>query len=81
MFRLELPHRPVQPQTAVGLTPITQAATIPPMSDDLKKSVTEYLAKIGKRGGKAKTAAKSAAAQANGKKGGRPRKNPPPPQA
>lgn len=37
-------------------------------------SVTQYLASIGRKGGKAKTSAKSAAAKANGKLGGRPKK-------
>lgn len=36
--------------------------------------VSQYLASIGSKGGKAKTAAKSAAAIANGKLGGRPKK-------
>ena len=36
-------------------------------------SVTQYLASIGRKGGKAKTSAKSAAAIANGKLGGRPK--------
>ena len=38
-------------------------------------NVKQYLAKIGAKGGKAKTAAKSAAAIANGKLGGRPKSN------
>jgi predicted butyrate kinase (DUF1464 family) len=37
-------------------------------------NVKEYLARIGAKGGKAKTAAKSAAAIANGRLGGRPKK-------
>lgn len=37
-------------------------------------ALTKYLAAIGARGGKAKTAAKSEAARENGKKGGRPKK-------
>jgi len=37
-------------------------------------AVTKYLASIGARGGKAKSAAKSEAARENGKKGGRPKK-------
>jgi hypothetical protein len=41
----------------------------------LPKAVQEYLAKIGSKGGKAKTAAKAAAVRENGKLGGRPRKN------
>ena len=36
-------------------------------------TVTKYLAAIGRRGGKAKTAAKVAAARLNGKLGGRPK--------
>lgn len=35
---------------------------------------------LGKRGGRAKTPAKAAAARANGRKGGRPRKRPPTPK-
>ena len=41
-------------------------------------NVKQYLASIGRKGGKAKTAAKSAAAIANGKLGGRPKKSPKP---
>jgi len=37
-------------------------------------NVKQYLASIGAKGGKAKTPAKSAAAIANGKLGGRPKK-------
>lgn len=37
-------------------------------------SVTEYLAAIGRKGGKAATAAKAEAARLNGRKGGRPKK-------
>ena len=37
--------------------------------------VKRYLSTIGARGGKATSAAKKKAAKANGKKGGRPRKN------
>lgn len=37
-------------------------------------TVKQYLASIGRKGGKAKTSAKSAAAIANGKLGGRPKK-------
>lgn len=37
-------------------------------------SVSQYLASIGRKGGKAKGGAKSAAAIANGKLGGRPKK-------
>jgi hypothetical protein len=36
----------------------------------------QYLASIGKKGGKARTAAKRVAARANGKLGGRPPKKP-----
>ena len=36
--------------------------------------VTDYLAAIGRRGGQAKSTAKSMAAAANGRKGGRPPK-------
>jgi hypothetical protein len=39
-----------------------------------KKTVSEYLASIGAKGGKAKSAAKKSASRANGKKGGRPKK-------
>jgi hypothetical protein len=38
--------------------------------------VTQYLAEIGAKGGKAKSKAKAKAAKGNGKKGGRPRKTP-----
>lgn len=41
----------------------------------MEKSVTAYLSDIGRRGGMVKSAAKSAAARANGLKGGRPRKD------
>jgi hypothetical protein len=41
------------------------------MKDDL---ITRYLSKIGRKGGKSKSAAKAEAARINGKKGGRPRK-------
>lgn len=37
-------------------------------------SIIKYLATIGRKGGLAKSPAKSAAAKANGKKGGRPKK-------
>ena len=40
----------------------------------MSNAVKDYLAEIGRRGGKAKTAAKSAAVKANGKLGGRPKK-------
>lgn len=42
----------------------------------MSKSVTEYLATIGAKGGKAKSKAKAKAAAANGKKGGRPKLEP-----
>lgn len=41
------------------------------MSDPIK----DYLAAIGRRGGARKSIAKSEAAKANGKKGGRPKKS------
>lgn len=37
------------------------------------KTVAEYLAWLGSRGGKSKSRAKSAAAKANGRLGGRPK--------
>jgi len=40
----------------------------------MNPEASKYLAAIGRRGGKSKTAAKSAAAIANGKLGGRPKK-------
>jgi hypothetical protein len=40
-------------------------------------SISQYLADIGARGGKAKSKAKSAASIANGKRGGRPKKDKP----
>ena len=40
----------------------------------MNPEASKYLAAIGRRGGKAKTAAKSAAARLNGKRGGRPKK-------
>lgn len=43
----------------------------------MPKSVKNYLASIGSKGGKAKSAAKVQAAKENGKKGGRPRKDKP----
>lgn len=39
-------------------------------------TIKDYLASIGAKGGKVKSAAKAAAVRANGKKGGRPRKTP-----
>jgi hypothetical protein len=41
---------------------------------NLPKELRKHLAALGKKGGEAKSPAKTAAAQANGKKGGRPRK-------
>ena len=38
--------------------------------------IKKYLASIGAKGGKSTSEAKAAAAKANGKKGGRPRKQP-----
>lgn len=40
----------------------------------MNKEVREYLAGIGKQGGKVSTAAKAKAARKNGRLGGRPRK-------
>jgi hypothetical protein len=40
----------------------------------MNNAVKKYLAEIGKKGGSAKSKAKAEAARANGKKGGRPRK-------
>jgi hypothetical protein len=40
----------------------------------MKNAIRKYLEQIGRQGGKASTAAKSAAARRNGKLGGRPRK-------
>jgi DNA invertase Pin-like site-specific DNA recombinase len=37
-------------------------------------NITKYLSEIGRKGGKAKSRAKLAAARANGKLGGRPKK-------
>jgi hypothetical protein len=37
-------------------------------------NVSQYLASIGRKGGKSKSAAKTAAARANAKLGGRPKK-------
>jgi len=41
-----------------------------------RNPITEYLSRIGRKGGKVRSAAKVAAARENGKKGGRPRKRP-----
>jgi hypothetical protein len=41
----------------------------------MPKAVREYLAAIGRKGGKAKSAAKRQAVRANGRLGGRPRKH------
>ena len=38
------------------------------------KTIKDYLAAIGQRGGKAKSQAKAKAAAVNGKRGGRPKK-------
>jgi hypothetical protein len=40
----------------------------------MKDSIRQYLAAIGSKGGQVKSPAKAAASQANGRKGGRPRK-------
>lgn len=40
----------------------------------LPEEVRKYLSSLGKRGGASKSAAKLAAAAANGRKGGRPKK-------
>lgn len=40
----------------------------------MPQTVSEYLAVIGSKGGRAKSAAKKAAAARNGAKGGRPKK-------
>ena len=40
------------------------------------KAIAKYLASIGSKGGKATSKAKSKAAKANGKLGGRPKKTP-----
>lgn len=45
------------------------------MTKPLPKSVTDFLSKIGKAGGSAKTEAKIAASRLNGLKGGRPKKS------
>ena len=43
------------------------------MSAQLPKTVTEWLSKIGTKGGKATSPAKAKAVRANGKLGGRPK--------
>jgi len=43
------------------------------MAGDRMTEVSEYLAKIGRQGGKSKSAAKGRASAENGKAGGRPR--------
>lgn len=40
----------------------------------MNKTISDYMSEQGRKGGAAKTAAKAAAAKANGAKGGRPRK-------
>lgn len=40
----------------------------------MKSNISQYLAAIGRKGGLAKSAAKTAAVRANARKGGRPRK-------
>jgi hypothetical protein len=42
--------------------------------EELPEEMRQYLASIGRRGGAAKSDKKAAASRANGKKGGRPRK-------
>ena len=41
-----------------------------------KSEITKYLAEIGRKGGKVNSAAQNAARRENGKKGGRPKKQP-----
>lgn len=43
------------------------------MEPDIPRSVSRYMAEIGRKGGRRKTDAKAAASAENGKKGGRPR--------
>jgi hypothetical protein len=43
----------------------------------IPRAVSQYMAKIGKQGGSAKSEAKAEAVRANGRKGGRPRKDKP----
>ena len=43
--------------------------------DAIKRAIDPAAASLGKRGGQAKSPAKTAAARANGAKGGRPKKN------
>jgi hypothetical protein len=40
----------------------------------MNKAIQQYLSELGKKGGQSTSAAKTAAARKNGKKGGRPRK-------
>ena len=49
-------------------------AKVAAVSKKLPKSVTEWLSKIGTKGGKVTSPAKAAAVRENGKLGGRPRK-------
>lgn len=44
------------------------------MATTIPKQVSEYMRKLGAKGGSATSKAKAKAAKANGKKGGRPRK-------
>lgn len=46
------------------------------IGDEAPLFVEAAAAAVGRRGGQVKSSAKSAAARANGSKGGRPRKNP-----
>lgn len=40
----------------------------------MNKTIRQYLASLGRKGGSVKSKAKAAASRANGRKGGRPRK-------
>ncbi len=48
-------------------------AVKPNLRNHLAASIREYLAANGRKGGRSKSAAKSAAARENGKRGGRPK--------